>query len=98
LRRPGALLAEIKRVFAARRYGYSRHAVRRAEERIVTPAEVEEALRSADAEVIADYPRDPRGPSCLIRGLTVDGRVLNVLVSYPPNVVVITLWDLNAEM
>jgi hypothetical protein len=44
-------------------------------------------------ETIEDYPRDKYGPTCLIYGRTPEGRDLHVHVSWPPNVVVITVYD-----
>ncbi len=44
------------------------------------------------AEVIEDYPEDPRGAACLIRGEINDGRVGHVVFRYPPDYFVITAY------
>ena len=53
--------------------------------------EVEEAI--SGGEVIEEYPDDKYSPSCLIYGKTEKGRHLHVQVSYPPTVVVITIYE-----
>lgn len=39
----------------------------------ITLQDMEEALVSEEAEIIEDYPNDPRGHSCLILGFTKEG-------------------------
>ncbi|MBM2826953.1 MAG: hypothetical protein HW403_1017 [Dehalococcoidia bacterium] len=89
------LLRAIQDAIRNRFYLYSIHAAERSIIRRISDAEVEEALLSEDAEVIEDYPNDPRGPSCLILGTTWYGRRLHVQCSYPPNVAVITVYEPN---
>lgn len=86
-------LAGIREAFATRRHLFTLHAVRQAEERKITPHEVEQAVLATTAEIIEDYPEDPRGPSCLVLGVTAHGRILHVHVSYPPEVWVITVYE-----
>jgi hypothetical protein len=62
-------------------------------ERHIAVGEVKEAVLVKSAEIIEDYPDDPRGPSCLILGMTAKGRPLHVQCSYPPGVVVITAYE-----
>jgi len=57
---------------------FSRHGFEQAEERDISPGEIEQALLAANAEIIEDYPEDFRGASCLILGWTGDGRPLHV--------------------
>lgn len=52
---------------------------------------------SENAELIEDYPEDPRSPSCLILGITESGRPLHIQCTYAPNVVVITAYEPKAE-
>lgn len=68
------------------------HAQKQMTSRHIRVSEAREALLSADAQVIEDYPDDPRGPSCLVYGRALD-RELHVHVSYPPDVVVITAYE-----
>ena len=66
------------------------HASDRAAQRAIFGHEIEEAI--LDSEVIEDYPNDKYGPSCLIMGKTLQGKVLHIQVSYPPKVSVITVY------
>ena len=43
-------------------------------------------------EIIEEYPDDKYSPSCLIYGKTEVGRDLHIQVTYPPTVVVITVY------
>jgi len=43
-------------------------------------------------EIIEDYPEDKYGPSCLIYGITREGRILHVQCSIEP-VWIITAYD-----
>ena len=54
-------------------------------------ADVLTVLRSGAIEQIEDYPGDPRGASCLLLG-SVAGRAIHMLVTYPPDVVLITAY------
>jgi hypothetical protein len=87
------LLQRIKSGISSRSYAFTIHAVRQAEERRITPSEVEEAILAEAAEIIEDYPEDPRGPSCLILGWTAAARPLHIQVSYPPLVWVVTVYE-----
>jgi Domain of unknown function (DUF4258) len=56
-------------------------------------ADVIEALTSPEAEVIEDYPDDPRGASCLLFG-RARGRSVHLVVTSPPRpLFVITVYD-----
>ena len=72
-------------------YRFSDHAVKRMIEKTVDRHEVEEAILTG--EIIEEYPHDKYSPSCLIYGKTQRGRELHVQVSYPPTVVVITIYE-----
>ena len=91
------LLQQIKELFRAGSYRFSLHATHQTIDRVITTVEIEEAVFSELAEVIEDYPDDPRGPSCLILGWTANGRPLHVQVSYPPLVVLITIYEPDDE-
>lgn len=83
------VLNALREAFASRHYLFTLHAVRQAEERRISPTEIEEAMLRADRDVIEDYPNDARGASCLLLGVTRAGRMLHVHTSYPPDVWVI---------
>lgn len=70
---------------------YSDHAVKRMIKRSIQDYEVEEALFWG--EIIEEYPQDKYSPSCLILGITSKGRPLHVQVSFPPRVVIITVYE-----
>jgi len=86
-------LDALRVAFTSRRYILTWHATERLEERKITPREVEETILSPKAEIIEDYPNDPRGPSCLVLGETKSGRIMHVQVTYPPLVWVVTVYE-----
>ena len=92
-----ALLGEIQARVKDRDYYFTLHAGDRTIERHIAVREVEEALLSESAEVIEDYPEDPRSPSCLILGMTGNSRPLHIQCTYAPNVAVITAYEPKAE-
>ena len=51
---------------------------------------VEAILRG---EIIEEYPDDKYSPSCLISGKTGEGRSLHIQISFPPKVVIITVYE-----
>lgn len=80
-----------------RAYRFTIHAADRMIERDISAAELEEALLGGEAEVIEDYPSDPRGASCLVLGVTNRGRVLHAQCTYPPNVAIVTAYEPRAD-
>lgn len=88
-----ALLEAIQANVKERDYCFTLHAGDRMTERHISVREVEEALLSGSAEVIEDYPEDPRSPSCLILGITKGGRPLHIQCTYAPNVAVVTAYE-----
>ena len=92
-----ALLEGIQARVKERNYRFTLHAGDRMTERHISVSEVEEALVSGSAEVIEDYPDDPRSPSCLILGMTGGGRPLHIQCTYPPNVAVVTAYEPKSE-
>lgn len=74
-------------------YYFTLHAGNRMTERHISVKEVEEALLSDNAEVIEEYPEDPRGSSCLVLGITKGGRPVHIQCTYPPNVAIITAYE-----
>ena len=92
-----ALLEAIQAKVKERDYRFTLHAGDRMTERHLAVREVEEALLSGSAELIEDYPEDPRSPSCLILGITNSGRLLHIQCTHAPNVAVITAYEPKAE-
>ena len=89
-----ALIEEIQAKIRRRLYEFSKHAVDKSIIRVISVAEVEEAI-AGQSELIEDYPDDKYGPSCLVLGFTDSGRPLHIQCSYPsrPLVKIITLYE-----
>src|SRR6266516_2939033 len=87
------LIDEIRAKVAANHFEFSDHAVGQTLKRMISVAEVREAI--AAGEVIEDYPNDKYGPSCLVFGLTTAHRPLHVQCSYPsrPLIKIVTLYE-----
>lgn len=79
-------------------FEFSKHAVDQSILRRISVQEVRKVV--AIGEIIEDYPDDKYGPSCLIFGLTEDGRPLHVQSSYPtrPLVKVVTLYEPDEDL
>ena len=84
-------LSVLREAFSNREYLLTLHASERAAKRVILSHEMEEVI--ATGEVIEDYPDDKYGPSCLIMGKTLAGRILHIQVSYPPSVKVVTVYE-----
>ena len=89
----GSILDDIQIQIRKRNYHFTLHANKRLIERHISISEVEEAILSANTEIIENYSKDPRGPSCLIFGMTGKGRPLHIQCSYPPDVAIITAYE-----
>ena len=72
-------LDDIHRQLAAGEFEFSRHAFKRAVERNISDAEIQQA--GAQARIIEDYPDDKYAPSSLLLGFTLNGRPLHVQTS-----------------
>ena len=74
-------------------FEFSKHAVDQSILRRISVQELREAIEGG--EIIEDYPDDKYGPSCLIFGVTQEGRPLHVQCSYPvrPLLKIITLYE-----
>lgn len=70
----------------------SGHAEREREAEQITKQEIEEALLSYEAEIIEDYPNDPRGPSCLVLGFTAQRKPLHAVLGLMQELIVITVY------
>jgi len=72
-------------------YQFSDHAVKRMIERSINRSEVEIAI--VRGGIIEEYPHDKYSPSCLIYGVTEEGKNLHVQASLPPSIVIITIYE-----
>ena len=65
--------------------------------RRISAEAIEQAIRGG--EIIEDYPDDPRGPSCLILGVTQEGRPIHVVCGRIENdqILLITAYEPNPE-
>ncbi|PZS05453.1 MAG: hypothetical protein DLM69_00915 [Candidatus Chloroheliales bacterium] len=89
---PAEKIAFIQAQFAADNYEYSGHADRNLDKRGITDAEILEA--ATNAQIVEDYPNDPRGASCLIAGYSNKSRPLHILCTVTrPKMLVITLYE-----
>jgi hypothetical protein len=93
------MLEEIQAKILRREYEFSKHAVDQSVVRVISVAEVEEAIWGR-IEVVEDYPDDKYGPSCLILGITKAGRPLHLQCSYPsrPVIKVVTLYEPDPDV
>lgn len=71
-------------------YRFTIHAFERCIERNISPEQVKSVILFG--EIIEDYPDDKYGPSCLIYGVTEEGRILHVQCSIEP-VWIVTAYD-----
>jgi hypothetical protein len=72
-------------------YRFSDHAVKRMIKREISRHEVEFIIHSG--EIIEEYRDDKYSPSCLIYGITKSGRIIHVLLSETPVVIIITVYE-----
>jgi len=91
------LLEAIRAAVRRREYRLTLHGFREATADRISVSDIESAIIGGAAEIIEDYPDDPRGASCLILGVTEAGRAIHVVVSYPPHVAVITVYTPDPE-
>lgn len=87
------LIVEIQQKIAEGQFEFSRHATDRMILRQITIPEIREAI--GNAALIEDYPNDKYGPSCLLFGLTLQGRPLHVQCSYATRLLIkiITVYE-----
>jgi hypothetical protein len=87
------MIEEIKAKFRSGKYEYSLHAVDQSVLKGITRREIEEAVVSG--EIIEDYPTDKYGPSCLILGVTAQGRPLHIQCTHATRerVKIITVYE-----
>ena len=73
-------LDDIRRQLTASEFEFSRHAFKRAIERNISDAEIQQA--GAHASIIEDYPDDKYAPSSLLLGFTLTGRPIHIQASH----------------
>ena len=84
------MIDDIRKQLESGDYRLTIHALERCVERNISPEEIKDVILSG--EIIENYPEDKYGPSCLIWGVTVEGRILHVQCSLSP-VWIITSYD-----
>lgn len=83
-------LRAMREAIQAGRLYMTDHAAHAAVDRRIPQSMIETALLGA-AEIIEDYPEYHNGPCCLVLSW-IEGRPLHIVVSYPPNVIVVTAY------
>ncbi|MFO7918774.1 MAG: DUF4258 domain-containing protein [Anaerolineae bacterium] len=88
---------KIREKFARDAFEFSRHAVDQSILREISVQDIRDAIEVG--EIIEDYPDDKYGASCLIFGVTREGRPIHVQCSYPsrPLIKVITVYEPDAS-
>ena len=92
-----SLLEAIREIIRRGEHGFTLHATSRAISEGIPLSDVEVATCASEAQVIEDYPDDPRGPSCLILGFSSGGDPLHIVCSHPPNVAIISVYRPDPE-
>lgn len=92
-------LKHIKNLVIQRKYRLTLHAEIERDAEMITLQEIEEALLSKEAEIIEDYPNDPRGPSCLMLGFTKENSPFHIVcgVGDQETLVIITVYRPDAD-
>lgn len=72
-------ILRVKSLVQQGRYKTSHHAEVEREAEAITIDDIKAAILAG--ELLEDYPDDPRGPSCLMLGVTEDGRPLHVVLT-----------------
>jgi hypothetical protein len=88
-------LDDIRRQLTTGEFEFSRHAFKRAIERNISDAEIQQA--GIRAIIIEDYPDDKYAPSSLLLGFTVTGRPLHIQASHVDSdlLKIITIYEPN---
>jgi hypothetical protein len=85
-------LEEIRRLVQEGRYRLTFHGETERDRDRILARELEQALCSPQAEIIEDYPSDPRGPSFLLLGFTAEGMPIHAVCAIAEVLVIITLY------
>lgn len=68
----------------------TQHILMRCQQRNITYEEIKEVIQNG--EIIEEYPSDYPYPSCLILGMTIEGRIIHVVVGVAED----CLWLITA--
>ncbi len=92
------MITAIQRKVTDGLYELSGHALTRSIQRAISLDELTEAVGSG--QIIAQYPDDRFGPSCLILGYTNSQRPLHIHCSYPsrPILKIVTLYEPTLDL
>lgn len=82
---------KIKEKIKSGNYKFSEHSIKRMIERNITRKEIEFSI--LNGEIIEKYDDDKFQPSCLVFGKTDKKRNLHIVVSFPPRVVIVTVYE-----
>ena len=86
-----------RRLIREGRYRLTLHAETERDVDHITAREISEALLSDEAELIENYPDDPRGPSFLLLGFTQEGQPIHFVCAVGDVAIVITLYRPDPE-
>ena len=81
----------LKNIVSHRPLYYTVHAQEQMAVRRVLDAEVREVILGEHGEIIEEYPEDKYSPSCLIYGITRQGRILHVQAN--EQALIITVYE-----
>lgn len=92
-------IKQIQNLVTRRKYRLTLHAEIERDAEEITLQEIEEALLSKEAEIIEDYPNDPRGSSCLILGFSKENSPLHIVCGTgdQKTLVIITVYCPDAD-
>lgn len=86
------MLADIQNAVASGHYEMGPHAAIRQNERGILTDEIELAIGNDEPEILGDYPGDPRGPCCLIRGEARGGVLHAICTATDPVFIISVYW------
>lgn len=91
--RPRVTAQAVREAARAGRWAMTYHARLRSRRRMIRDRDVAWAL--AEAEVLEEYPDDPRGPSALVLGHAEDGRPIHAVCTFDESgtLVLITVYE-----
>ncbi len=84
-------LNDLKVIIKDNKHRYTIHAQEQMALRHIRNSDIMEVVLSRNAEIIEKYSDDKYSPSCLIYGLTEEGKILHVLSNYQG--VIITVYE-----
>lgn len=91
-------LIQIQERIRNKNYRVTLHAEKERDADKITKREIEEAILSEKAEIIEDYPEDPRGESCLILGFTSEGEPIHIVCGVSTPIIIITVYRPDPEL